>query len=336
MESMFLPFLLVIFASFFQGTFGLGMKYMAPLKWESWWLVHVTVAMVAFPLIWALIVVPNLFEVIGTAPANAIFVAALFGFLWGVGGIMFGVSVPYIGLSLTMGIVMGLASSVGSLIPLFQMENTTSNPAFPVVLAGVFVMLIGVAITAFAGLRRDKVKQDEGQSSNIVKGITIAAICGVLSALLNVGFANATPVAKVAEASGVITRNSSLAAWVVVLIGAYLMNAGYSVVLLFKNKSWGSFGVANPGKAYMWAVIAGLCWFAALGIYGQGSALLGEIGPVIGWPILLGLSLIISNIWAYSAGEWKGASKAFRLLLLGLLVLILASVILGYANYVQA
>ena len=333
---MFLPFLLVIFASFFQGTFGLGMKYMAPLKWESWWLVHVTVAMVAFPLIWALIVVPDLFEVIGAAPANAIFVAALFGFLWGVGGIMFGVSVPYIGLSLTMGIVMGLASSVGSLIPLFQMENTTSNPAFPVVLAGVFVMLIGVAITAIAGLRRDKVKQDEGQSSNIVKGITIAAICGVLSALLNVGFANATPVAKVAEASGVITRNSSLAAWVVVFIGAFLMNAGYAVVLLIKNKSWGSFGVAKPGKAYIWAVIAGLCWFAALGIYGQGSALLGEIGPVIGWPILLGLSLIISNIWAYSAGEWKGANKAFRLLLLGLLVLILASFILGYANYVQA
>ena len=333
---MFLPFLLVIFASFFQGTFGLGMKYMAPLKWESWWLVHVTVAMVAFPLIWALIVVPDLFEVIGAAPANAIFVAALFGFLWGVGGIMFGVSVPYIGLSLTMGIVMGLASSVGSLIPLFQMENTTSNPAFPVVLAGVFVMLIGVAITAIAGLRRDTVKQDEGQSSNIVKGITIAAICGVLSALLNVGFANATPVAKVAEASGVITRNSSLAAWVVVFIGAFLMNAGYAVVLLIKNKSWGSFGVAKPGKAYIWAVIAGLCWFAALGIYGQGSALLGEIGPVIGWPILLGLSLIISNIWAYSAGEWKGANKAFRLLLLGLLVLILASFILGYANYVQA
>ena len=60
--------------------------------------------------------------------------------------------------------------------------------------------------------------------------------------------------------------------------------------------------------AYRWSIIAGLCWFAALGVYGQGAALLGEIGPVIGWPILLGLSLIISNYWAFRAGEWKNAN----------------------------
>lgn len=229
---------------------------------------------------------------------------------------------------------MGLASSVGSLIPLFQMENATSNRAFPIVIAGVLVMLVGVVITAIAGIKRDKANKEDNKSGNIVKGIVIASVCGVLSALLNVGFANAAPVAKVAETTGVITRNSSLAAWVVVLSGAYLMNAGYAIVLLFKNKSWSSFGVVGSGKAYIWAIFAGLCWFAALGVYGQGSALLGEIGPVIGWPILLGLSLIISNIWAYSSGEWKGAVKPFRLLLVGLVVLILASIILGYANNV--
>ncbi len=193
-------------------------------------------------------------------------------------------------------------------------------------------MLVGVAITAVAGIKRDKAKNNGSASSYIVRGLIIASVCGVLSALLNVGFANAGPVAKVAESAGVITRNSSLAAWVVVLAGAYLMNAGYSIFLLIRNKSWSSFGVAKAGKAYMWAIVAGLFWFAALGVYGQGSALLGDIGPVIGWPILLGLSLIISNLWAYLAGEWKGATKAFRLLLLGLLVLIAASVILGFAN----
>lgn len=335
MESSFAPFLLVIFASIFQGSFGVGMKYMSPLKWESWWLVHVTIAMILFPIVWALIVVPGLFDVIANSPTNAIALAMLFGFLWGIGGIMFGVSIPFIGISLTYGIVMGLASSVGSLIPLFQMEGSTSNPAFPYVIAGVVIMLIGVAITAVAGIKRDMVKSEGNKSKNIVKGLIIASVCGVLSALLNVGFANATPIAKVAEASGTITRNSSLAAWVVVLIGAFIMNAGYSIFLLTKNKTWNSFGVAKSGKAYMWSLIAGLCWFGALGVYGQGAALMGEIGPVIGWPMLLGLSLIISNVWAYGAGEWKGAAKPFRLLLLGLAVLILASIILGYANTVQ-
>lgn len=334
MESTLAPFILVIFASIFQGSFGVGMKYMAPLKWEAWWLVHVTIAMLIFPLAWALFAVPGLFGIIGNAPIISIELAMLFGFLWGVGGIMFGVSIPYIGISLTYGIVMGLASSVGSLIPLFQMDNATSNPAFPIVIAGVVVMLIGVVITAIAGIQRDKVKKEDNKSVNIVKGMIIASVCGVLSALLNVGFANAAPIAKVAEASGVITRNSSLAAWVVVLAGAYLMNAGYAIILLIKNKSWGSFQIAQSGKAYRWSVIAGLCWFAALGVYGQGAALLGEIGPVIGWPILLGLSLIISNTWAFRAGEWKDAKKPFRLLLIGLAVLIFASVILGYANNV--
>ena len=51
-----------------------------------------------------------------------------------------------------------------------------------------------------------------------------------------------------------------------------------------------------------------------------GAALLGEIGPVIGWPILLGLSLIISNFWAYRAGEWKNAKGPFNKLLAGLVV----------------
>ena len=332
--ELFLPFLLLIFASFFQGTFGLGMKYMNPMSWESWWVLHVLVAMILFPMIWAIIAIPDLFEIISNSPKDAIYLAMLFGFLWGIGGIMFGVSVPYIGLSLTMGIVMGLAGSAGSLIPLFQIENATSQPSFPYIIGGLLISLIGVAITAKAGIERDKLLSSDNKSSNIVKGILIAVTCGLLSSLLNVGFANAAPIADKAQEYGVIARNSSLAAWVVVLWGAFMMNFGYAIFLLIKNNSWKTFSFKNAKNAYKWSFIAGFCWFAALGVYGQGAALLGEIGPVIGWPILLGLSLIISNYWAYRAGEWKNANKPFNKLLLGLLVLIISAVVLGLGNSV--
>ena len=332
--ELFLPFLLLIFASFFQGTFGLGMKYMNPMSWESWWVVHVLVAMILFPMIWAIIAIPDLFEIISNSPKDAIYLAMLFGFLWGIGGIMFGVSVPYIGLSLTMGIVMGLAGSAGSLIPLFQIENATSQPSFPYIIGGLLISLIGVAITAKAGIERDKLLSTDNKSSNIVKGILIAVTCGLLSSLLNVGFANAAPIADKAQEYGVIARNSSLAAWVVVLWGAFIMNFGYAIFLLIKNNSWKTFSFKNAKNAYKWSFIAGFCWFAALGVYGQGAALLGEIGPVIGWPILLGLSLIISNYWAYMSGEWKNANKPFNKLLLGLLVLIISAVVLGLGNSV--
>ena len=332
--ELFLPFLLLIFASFFQGTFGLGMKYMNPMSWESWWVIHVLVAMILFPMIWAYIVIPDLFDIIASSPKDAIYSAMLYGFLWGIGGIMFGVSVPYIGLSLTMGIVMGLAGSAGSLIPLFQIENATSQPSFPYIIGGLIISLIGVAITAKAGIDRDKLINSSSKSKNILKGLLIAVTCGLLSSLLNVGFANAAPIAEKAQEFGVITRNSSLAAWVVVLWGAFIMNFSYAVLLLFKNNSWSTFSLKNSLNAYKWSLIAGFCWFAALGVYGQGAALLGEIGPVIGWPILLGLSLIISNYWAYNAGEWDNAQKPFNKLLIGLLLLIISAVVLGLGNSV--
>ena len=59
---------------------------------------------------------------------------------------------------------------------------------------------------------------------------------------------------------------------------------------------------------------------------------MGTMGPIIGWPMLLGLSLIISNIWAVRSGEWKNAKKPFELMLIGLGIIILASSLLGYSN----
>ena len=134
MNEYLLPLLLVLLASVFQGTFGLGMKYVKPLAWEAWWLVHVTVAMLLFPWIWAFLVVPDLLGVLSSSSPDALGKGALLGFLWGVGGIMFGVSVRYVGMSLTYGIVMGLAALMGSLIPLLGLEDVGSNPALPYIL----------------------------------------------------------------------------------------------------------------------------------------------------------------------------------------------------------
>ena len=339
MNEILLPIFLVLIASVFQGTFGLGMKYSKPLPWEAWWLVHATVAMFLIPVVWAAIVVPDLLGTIGSASSQTLFSSMLFGFLWGIGGIMFGVSVRYVGVSLTYGIVMGLAALMGSLIPLLRVPNVTGDPSFPFVLAGLLVMPIGVAIVAYAGIRRDKVHAAVGQEISGMQqgkafrvGLVIAITCGLLSSLINVGFANAQPIAQLAEEAGALTRNSSLAAWVVVLAGAYLMNLLYCIYLLTTKKSWRSFATAGSRPAFKWAIIAGLLWFGALGVYGQGSALMGSLGPVIGWPMLLGLSLVVSNFVAVRVGEWKEAAKPLKIMVGGLAVIILASCILGYAN----
>jgi L-rhamnose-H+ transport protein len=209
MNELLFPIVLVVFASFFQGSFGLGMKYIKPLAWEAWWIVYSVIAMLLFPVIWGLLVVPDLFGVISAAPSAVIFKAMIFGFLWGVGGILFGVSVNNVGVSITYGIVMGLASAVGSLIPLFQIPGFSASPAFPYILLGVGVMLVGVLISGIAGVTRDKVQQAVGnkiegikQGKAFQKGLILAITSGVLSALLNVGFSNAMPIAKDAVGAG--------------------------------------------------------------------------------------------------------------------------------------
>lgn len=343
MNELLLPIMIVVLASVFQGTFGLGMKYVKPLAWEAWWLVHATIAMVIFPLAWALMVVPDLGNVLAQAPANELITGAALGFVWGVGGIMFGVSVGYIGMSLTYGIVMGLCSIAGALIPFFLRFDSINPSSIPFIIAGLVLLAIAVFIVTVAGLKRDKLLAEAGGEIEGIKkgkafrtGLMIASACGILSAALAVGFDNTMEVGKLAEKAGALPRNTALARWVVVLAGAYLMNAGYALILLFKNKSFGSFKTPGMFKALKWSIIAGLLWFAALGTYGQGVALMGEMGTMICWPMMLGLSLIVSNIAATFTGEWKGMKGPLKLMSIGVFVIIIATVVMAYASTLKA
>jgi len=189
------PLLLILLASLFQGTFGLGMKYVKPLAWEAWWLVHATVAMLIFPLVWALLVVPDLSGVISQSPTEELVAGALLGFLWGIGGIMFGVSVGYLGMSLTYGIVMGLCSLAGALIPLFVRFNEVATASLPFIFAGLVLLAGAVIIVTVAGLKRDKLLAESGKGLQGIKqgkafrtGLIIASVCGLLSSMLAVGF----------------------------------------------------------------------------------------------------------------------------------------------------
>jgi L-rhamnose-H+ transport protein len=334
---MFLPFMLVIVASVFQGSFGLGMKFMEPLKWEAWWLVHSLFAMIIIPTAWAYFVTPDLFNVLLNAPSDAVIMAVGFGALWGVGGILFGKSVPLIGISLTYGIVMGVCSAAGGLIPLFTADEVAYQnmiPALPYILGGVALMLIGVALTAYAGVKRDQSQVDsnsDNEKSNLKSGLIIAVLCGFLSAFLAIGFTEGKAIGELAKNAGAISRNTSLAIWVVVLWGGFAINALYAIFLLFKNNTWSSFSTPNSGKAYGWSIGAAVLWFGALGIYGQGATLMGSIGDVIAWPMMLGLSLIVGNLWSYLNKEWEGAKKPFNTMLLGVAVIIVAVVVMGYS-----
>ena len=331
-----LGFLIVLVASFLLGSFGLGMKYNKPLAWEAFWAVHAFVGMMIFPTIIALITVPDLWESIISAPTTSVYQGVIFGFIWGIGGVLFGLSVQYVGVSLTYGIVMGTTGAIGALVPLFKIPDFASKSSFPWIILGVLVMIVGVAIVAIAGIQREKFMASKGtqiegvkSGSEFWKGIIIVIISGIFSSFINIGFNAATPVIKSAEANGANTLVAGFAAWIVVLWGAITFNLLYSAILLTKNKSWSTFKLPKSGNAYKWAIVSALLWFGSLGTYGIGAAKMGELGTIVGWPVFVGLSLIFSNYWAIRAGEWKGAEKFYKILIPGIITLIIATIILA-------
>ncbi|MFR9581467.1 MAG: L-rhamnose/proton symporter RhaT [Rikenellaceae bacterium] len=332
--------ILLLLAGFAQGSFGLGMKKQKPLSWEAFWLIYSFVAMLIVPIIWGYTSTDQFFTAIFATDGGTLATSILLGFLWGIGGILFGVSVNYVGVSITNGIVMGLAGGLGAIIPLLGVEGATEDSSFIFVVIGVLIMILGVVISAYAGMIRDKEQNHENidvkTTHDFKKGLIIVITSGVLSALLNVGFEAANPVVANATALGASDMASSLPARAVVVFGGLLMNAGYAIYLLCKNNTWGDFGkVASSGYSgsTVWASITGILWFLPLGLAGIVSVSIGELGNVITWPVMLALSLIFGNIWGYVTGEWKGAKRSFVLMIAASAILIIACLMLTFKEF---
>ncbi|MBN1362735.1 MAG: hypothetical protein JW993_19205 [Sedimentisphaerales bacterium] len=334
---------LILLAGLFQGTFGLGMKKFAPLAWEAFWLIFVVVGMVIIPYVSASLVVPDVWGAIQAVPSGDLWLSIILGGCWGVGALMFGLAINYIGMSLAYGITMSLAAAMGSLIPLFEVEDFATNPAVPWIIAGMVVMVLGVGVLSYAGILREVAQARLGQAVAGIRqgkmfyvGLLFAILNGLGAALLNVGFTKASSAADAAELQGALARNASLVAWIIVLFGGFLVNLVYSLLLLLKNKSFASYRLPKAHRGIIAALITSLLWFAALGVYGQGAAIMGDLGPVIGWSMFLALSLVISSLWGLKDGEWKGMKAPLRVLLIGDGVLMISWILLGYANSIQA
>jgi len=339
MDQFLLSIFLVIGAGVSHATFGLGQKYFKPLAWEAFWLPFSFISMLVIAPLWASFGVPDVWEAMTSIPAKIFFWSAFFGACWGVGAIFWARSLIWIGLALTYGICLSIAMAMGSLVPMVQREGVVQSPAFPFIILGTVVMLLGVFLITFAGIRRDRIQLTEGKEIRGITpgrlfklGLVLAVFAGVSAALENIGYDHALPAAAAAEAQGASKINASLVPWIIVFIGGFLVQGGYSLYLLIKNKTYTTYITNKAWLPWVKIIITSFFWFAALAFYGQGAALMGRLGTSIGWTMFLSLSLIISNIYAYLFGEWKGAERPLSVMLLGTAVLLISWTILGYAN----
>ncbi|MBN1290652.1 MAG: hypothetical protein JXB48_02350, partial [Candidatus Latescibacteria bacterium] len=156
---------------------------------------------------------------------------------------------------------------------------------------------------------------------------------GVMSSLLNIGFAYSTGIIKIAQDSGTSCAFATNAAWAIILTAGGCVNVLYCLYLMITRgtlkKFFGPETVRNLGLG----TLMGLMWCCGLYIYGFGASVLGNLGVVVGWVLFMSSVIIVGNLWGIWRGEWKDAPQSARALLnRGLVVLIIAIIIVAVSN----
>src|SRR5271167_3120170 len=134
-----------------------GVKYWA---WETYWLVGGFFSWIIAPWILALTMTHDLGQVLREAPASSLLWAYIFGVLWGLGGLTFGLTMRYLGMSLGMAMVLGWCAAVGTLAPpiihgVFVKEVVGTHSG-QVILFGIFICLCGIGLAGLAGISKER------------------------------------------------------------------------------------------------------------------------------------------------------------------------------------
>src|SRR6187397_103579 len=143
---------------FASGSFYVPYKKVRQWSWESYWIVGGLFSWLIVPPLAAWLTLPGFSEIISSASSDVIFYTILFGVIWGIGGLTYGLGVRYLGMSLGNSITLGFCSAFGALVPSIYYDivptegkisfsHMLTNTGGQIVLLGVVVYLIGIAIS---------------------------------------------------------------------------------------------------------------------------------------------------------------------------------------------
>lgn len=346
---------------FASGSFYIPYKKVKNWSWESYWIVGGVFSWLIVPPLAAYFTIPNFAQIIHDTPNATLGIVFLFGLLWGIGGLTYGLGVRYLGVSLGSSIILGLCMVFGALIPSLYynffpaqdkdtLSGMISSDWGQMVLLGLLVCVVGIIISGRAGTMKEK--QLSGQATTDphgaeVKteykfglGITVAIISGVLSACFNFGLEAGKPMADVAndlwkaahiDQGEFLYRNNVI--YVVILWGGLTTNLIWCMLLNARNKTFGDYtDKKSPLLAnYIFSALAGTTWFLQFFFYGMGESKLGN--GASSWILHMAFIILVANMWGLVLKEWKGVSKkTTTTLIIGIATIILSVLIVGYGN----
>jgi len=214
--------------------------------WETYWLVGGFFSWIIAPWILAFTMTRDLLPVLHEAPASSLFWAYVFGVLWGLGGLTFGLTMRYLGMSLGMAVALGYTAAFGTLMPpifrgVFASEVLGTRSGL-IILGGVAVCLLGIAFAGAAGVSKEREMSTEQKrvaikEFDLKKGLLVATLSGVMSACFAYGLAAGDPIKAITIQHGTPVLWQGLPVLVVVLAGGFTTNFIWCLILNIRNRT---------------------------------------------------------------------------------------------------
>ena len=330
--------LIIAIGAFCQSSCYVPINKIKDWSWESYWIVQGVFAWLVLPFLGALLAVPegqSLFGLFAEAPSFNVWMTILFGVLWGVGGLTFGLSKRYLGVALGQSIALGTCAGLGTimgpvLLNIFFPElNALESLTVAVILGGV-VTLLGISIIGVAGsMKAASLSEEEKKAAvkdfNFPKGLAIALLAGFMSGCFNVGLEFGKDI-NFGELTDPMFR--TLPATLLVTFGGFLTNAVYCFYQNQANGTWGDYKKGNVwGNNLLFCLLAGALWYSQFFGLALGKGFLTESPTLmtLSFCILMALNVVFSNVWGIILKEWKGcSSKTITVLICGIVVLVIS------------
>jgi L-rhamnose-H+ transport protein len=322
-----------VVSGIFNGLFTTPMKLIPAWKWEHIWMVFIVVSCLIMPICMVALLTPGYPAIFSASPGSALAAALCFGFCWGFGAILFGLSVDRLGVSLANSMVIGLSSALGSLVPLLLQRQFQLNMRLLLLLLGIATFLIGVALCGIAGRKREGETGSAGSADRRLSAYFFCIGSGIISAIFNIGYTLALPISDTGVRMGVSRFAATNCIWLLMLAAGSLPNLVFCYYLMRKNKTQSLLIHAGGGRAWGLSTIMGLLWGGSIFLYGAATPLLGDMGPSIGWPLSLAVGLLVANLMGVWLGEWRQVNpEAKRFMQSGIVVILVAILLCAAAS----
>lgn len=343
---------------FASGSFYVPYKKVKDWSWESMWILGGLFSWIIVPPLAAWLTIPNFGDIIREAGTSTLGYTYLFGLLWGIGGLTYGLGVRYLGVSLGSSVMLGLSMVFGSLMPaIYYFFNQspgkhgidyffTTNAGI-CVMVGLVVCIVGIYLCGRAGFLKERslatLSAEAKSDYNFGVGIVVAIVSGVLSACFNFGIEAGKPMADVANQiwkaanpdQGEFLYQNNVS-YVVILWGGFTTNVIWCLYLLTKNKTFSDYTkkTAPLRKNLLLCALAGTTWYLQFFFYGMGESRLGN--GASSWILHMAFIILIANAWGVILKEWKGVNKStYTAIIAGIVTIILSICIVGLAKTLE-